>query len=167
MAKRLFVVMGFVVVATITAWGQSKPSIQGVWRVSERTTVGPNGTTNKNPQPSLWIFTGKHYSIVQDNSAAARQGLEGPPPEQPTDAQMIAAYREWAPVTANSGTYEFTGGMLNLRATVAKNSSVTRTKTGLSYQVKTDGASLVLTSVIGPTGQTTTNPVTMRLVRVE
>jgi hypothetical protein len=80
---------------------------------------------------------------------------------------MLAAYREWAPLTANAGTYEFTGAVLTMRPLVAKNSNVARNKNGLSYQVKMEGDSLVLTSLIGPTGQKTANPTTVRLVRVE
>ena len=35
----------------------SQETIQGVWRVTEVTTTGPNASTNKSPQPSLYIFT--------------------------------------------------------------------------------------------------------------
>ena len=166
MANRLFVVVGILALG-LSALGQSKPSIQGVWRVTERTTTGPTGATNKSPQPGLWIFTAKHYSTVSDNSLTPRPAGEivAPTPKL-TDAQMIAAYQQWAPVTANAGSYEVTGTTLNLRPVVAKASGLQMNKTGLSYQFQIDGTSLVLTSVIGPTGKVA-NPTTIRLVRAE
>ena len=168
MAKRLFVVMGFLVMASMVVVGQSKPSIQGVWRVAERTTTGPEGATNKNPQPGQWIFTAKHYSIVTDNSPKPRPIVESlSPTAKLTDAQMVERYRDWAPVTAQSGTYEISGTTLSLRPIAAKGSAVMTSKAGLSYQFKLDGNTLVLTSITGPTGNKTANPTTIRLSRVE
>src|SRR5215813_2398588 len=40
----------------------SQPTLQGVWRVTEITTTGPNASKNGSPQPSLYIYTAKHYS---------------------------------------------------------------------------------------------------------
>jgi hypothetical protein len=53
MAKGLFVVVAVLVGSGVWALAQSKPTIQGVWRVAEVNTTGPNATTNKNPQPSV------------------------------------------------------------------------------------------------------------------
>ena len=168
MAKTLFVVVGLLVMASMVVVGQSKPSIQGVWRVAERTTTGPEGATNKNPQPGQWIFTAKHYSMVTDNSAKPRPVVEAlSPTAKLTDAQMIERYRDWAPVTAQSGTYEISGTTLSLRPIAAKGSAVVTGKAGLSYQLLFDGNSLVLTSLTGATGNKTANPTTIRLARVE
>jgi hypothetical protein len=87
--------------------GQSKPSIQGVWRVVERTTTGPSGTTNRNPQPGLYIFTGKHYSMMTDTSEKPREVVPVPPAgAKLTDKEMLTLFRDVQPVIANSGTYE-------------------------------------------------------------
>ena len=53
----------------------SEPTLQGVWRVTEVTTTGPNASTNKSPQPSLYIFTPKHYSLMRVNGTTARPDL--------------------------------------------------------------------------------------------
>jgi len=167
-AIRILVVVMVLAFGNIVGLGQSKPSIQGVWRVAERTTTGPDGATNKNPQPGQWIFTAKHYSTVTDNSAKPRPLVEVlAPTAKLTDAQMIERYRDWAPITAQSGTYEISGTTLSLRPIAAKGSAVVTSKAGLSYQFKLDGNTLVLTSLTGPTGNKTANPTTIRLSRVE
>ena len=168
MTRQPFVVVGLLTFATMGVVGQSKPSIQGVWRVAERTTTGPEGATNRNPQPGQWIFTAKHYSFVQDTSVKPRVVVEPlSPGAKLTDAQMAERYRDWAPISAQSGTYEITGTTLSLRPIAAKGSGVLARKTGLSYQFKVDGNALVLTSLTGPTGNKTPNPTTIRLTRAE
>ena len=169
MTKRLLVVVVGILALGLSVLGQSKPSIQGVWRVAERTTTGPTGATNKSPQPGLWIFTAKHYSQVSDNSPKPRPAGEiTAPTAKLTDAQMIAAYQSWAPVTANAGTYRVAGTTLNMRPVVAKGVAAQMSKTGLSYSFKLDGNSLVLTSLTNPiTGAKLENPTTVRLARAE
>src|SRR5215472_18806075 len=50
----------------------SQPTIQGVWRVTEVTTTGKGAATNKSPQPGLYIFTAKQYSLVRVTASTAR-----------------------------------------------------------------------------------------------
>src|SRR4030095_14440472 len=49
----------------------SQPPLQGVWRVTEVTTTGKDAATNKSPQPGLYIFTAKHYSLVRVTASTA------------------------------------------------------------------------------------------------
>jgi hypothetical protein len=166
--RKLFVVVAVLGFTSLSLVGQTKPSIQGVWRVVERTTTGPNGATNKNPQPSLYIFTGKHYSIMLITSDKPRTPVTfGAPNTKLTDADMIALYRDWQPFVANSGVYELKGSTLTTRPIVAKTSAVMANKTGQAFEMKMDGTSLWLTQTIGPTGDKVANPTTVRLTRVE
>lgn len=168
MAKRLFVVVAVLGLMSVSLIGQSKPSIQGVWRVVERTATGPNAGTNKNPQPGLYIFTGKHYSIMSLTSDKPRQTLPfAAANTKLADADMIALYRDWQPVIANSGTYEVKGSTLLTRPTVAKNSATMANTKGQAFDFKLDGTTLLLTQTIGPTGEKPANPTTVRLTRVE
>jgi hypothetical protein len=133
MAQRVFVVVAVLALSSIALVGQSNPSIQGVWRIAERTTTGPSGTTNKNPQPGLYIFTGRHYSLMSITGDKPRSVLPvAPANSKLTDADMLAIYRDWQPVTANSGTYEMKGSTIVLRPIVAKSSAVMSNKTGLA-----------------------------------
>jgi len=67
----------------------SQETIQGVWRVTEVTTTGPNASTNKSPQPSLYIFTPKHYSLMRVNGTTARPDLPQDQMAKATAAQFV------------------------------------------------------------------------------
>jgi hypothetical protein len=116
----------------------------------------------------LYIFTGKHYSLIADTSDQPRKVLPLTPVNAKlTDAEMMTLYRDWQPVTAHSGTYEVKGGTIFTRPIVAKGSAVMASTTSQAFEFKLDGANLTLTQTIGASGQKPANPTTVRLVRVE
>src|SRR5262245_10708215 len=86
---------------------QSRPSLQGAWQVVEVSSTGPAASTTTNLQPSLYLFTARHYSIMRVLSA--RPGFADP--ANVTEAEALAV---WGPLQAQSGTYELAGGNLNL-----------------------------------------------------
>ena len=70
----------------------SQSTLQGVWRVTEVTTTGPNASTNKSPQPSQYIFTAKYFSLIRVNGTTARPDL----PEDPNRRQQLLSWwRLW------------------------------------------------------------------------
>jgi hypothetical protein len=142
----------------------SQSTIHGVWQVTEVTTTGPNASTNSSPQPSLYIFTPKHYSIVRVNGTMARPDL---PQDQTTAtaAQLLAVYGNNA-FTAQSGTYEVAGGKLTTRAVVAKNTAPMRSGAFNTASYKLDGKTLTVTQESNATGPIA-NPTTWRLTRIE
>jgi hypothetical protein len=142
MRSRIIAVVGMLAVsASIFAYAQPNPSVQGVWRVSEATA--PDGTAIKNPQPGLYVFTKRHYSIVLVRGTSER--TEPPAAADPaklTDAEKIARYEAWRSFVANAGTYEVSGGTLNMTPIVAKNPalmgpSATRPATSFTLTGKT------------------------------
>ena len=141
----------------------SQESIQGVWRITEVTTTGPNASTNKSPQPSLYIYTARHYSLIRINGTTARPDL--PPGQQATAtaAQLLAV---WAPLTAQSGTYEVAGGKLTTRPLVAKNTFAMAPGVFTTSSFKLDGKTLTITPERNQNGPTE-NPTTWKLTRVE
>ena len=167
MAKQLFVVVGVLVVVTITAWGQTAPSIQGVWRRVEVTVTNPNPApgalakgTHTNIQPGLLIFTGKHYSVQIDGAAKPRPSFKVA--AKPTAEEMSAAS---GPYTANSGTYEISGSTLTMRPMVAKNPDGQGKATNRAT-VKVEKDNLWFTLIENVTGKLA-NPTTAKYVRVE
>lgn len=92
--KRLVVLLGLTLMIPSVVRAHSKPvpdlSVQGVWRVTEVTTTGLNGTTNRQPQPGLWIFTGKHFSIVGVNSERPCPGLSSAGELKASTAELLA-----------------------------------------------------------------------------
>jgi hypothetical protein len=43
-------------------------SLTGTWRITEVKTAGLNPSTNSNPQPGLYIFTGEYFSAMSASS---------------------------------------------------------------------------------------------------
>jgi hypothetical protein len=98
------------------AQGGSPSDIVGVWRISEVTM--PNGRKVTDPQPSLGIFTKRHYSAIAVTSDAPRPEL--PEGAQQTDKQAADAF---AAFRAQAGTYEVKGNEITYKILVAKNPS--------------------------------------------
>ena len=142
MTRRFFVVIVVLLLSATTVFNQSKPSatVQGVWRVAEVVTTGPGASTNSKPQPGLYIFTAKHYSIVKVDA-------DNPRPNEPQDvakasaSELIAA---WNPFTGQTGTYELDGGNLTVRPLAAKNPTVMASGSFTTYSYKLDGDTLML-----------------------
>jgi hypothetical protein len=121
---------------------------------------GPNAFTSTNPQPSLVIFTRKHFSIVADTSNKPRPDQ---PLEEATDSQKVAA---WADFEAIAGTYEAGGTTFTVFPTVTKDPSGMKPGTALTFDFKIEGNTLLLALKVTHTGPLS-NPLNMKLTRVE
>jgi hypothetical protein len=153
MAKRLFVVVAVLGFIGVSLVAQSKPSIQGVWRVVEVTITNPNPApgglpkgTHTNLQPALLIFTGKHYSTTTDTAAKPRPTTGFNVAGKPTAEEMQS---QWGPFAANAGTYELSGTTLTRRAIVAKNPANQNGKIVTRSTIKLDGNNLWITTTEG------------------
>lgn len=155
------VVLG-VVLSTGVASAQSQGSIQGAWRLAEISTTGANGSTNRAPQPSLYLFTAKHFSITRVTSDTARPPLKDP--AKVTEAEALAIF---GPFQAIAGTYEVAAGSLSTILTVAKQpQAMAPGSKPFVYSMTLQGNTLTLVQKSGTQGPTT-NPVTFKLTRVE
>jgi hypothetical protein len=170
-ANRLLVVVVGILALGLSALGQSKPSIQGVWRVVEVTITNPNANpaglgkgTHTVVQPGLLIVSGKHYSLVTDTAGKPRPTAPIKVPQKPTHEEMQS---QWAPFQANAGTYEVSGTTLTTRAIVAKNPSF-QAKGVNRYTIKLDGQNLWTTLVETSASATKIEyPTTVKWMRVE
>src|SRR5215210_3926529 len=144
MKSRMCALVAVLVVgASLMVRAQGAPEIQGAWRVTEVSGTGANAPPNKSPQPGLYIFTKRHYSIVSVGGTTSRENLAAPQdPEKLTDAEKIARYEAWELLTANTGTYEITGTTLTTHPMVAKNPSVIGTPATREFKI--DGKTLIL-----------------------
>jgi hypothetical protein len=141
---------------------QSPTAIQGTWQVVEVTTTGSAGATNSSPQPGLYLFTARHYSIISVLSQEPRPGFKDP--NNVTGEEALAI---WTPLQAQSGTYEVVGGSLNLLPLVAKNPGVMRTgRKPDVYGFTVQGNALTLVQKGDGIGQPA-NPTTLRLKRLD
>lgn len=150
MANRFFVVVVGILALGLSGQGQSKPSLQGVWRIVEVTITNPNANpaglgkgTHTEVQPGLLIVSGKHYSLTPDTAGKPRPTTPMKVPQKPTHEEMQS---QWGPFQANAGTYEISGTTLTLRPIVAKNPAF-QAKGVSRYTIKLDGQNLWTTLV--------------------
>jgi hypothetical protein len=169
--KKLFVVVAVVTVINAVALGQTKPSIQGVWRAVEITVTNPNPNpppntlpkgTHTNIQPELLIFTAKHYSLTADTAAEPRPTTPIKEQGKPTLEELQS---RWGPFISNAGTYEVSGDTLTRHVVVAKEPA-NQGKGVSRATIKLDGKNLWVTQVENARGKIE-NPTTVKYVRVE
>jgi hypothetical protein len=122
--------------------GGSALTVQGVWRVVSTT----GATVNPSSQPSLVMFTGRHYSILRVTANQPRAAVADP--AKASTAQLLTMWGNQGFV-ANAGTYEIAGGTLTI-----------------VYAATLEGSTLVLTEVRDGDGPVA-NPTTLRLTRLE
>jgi hypothetical protein len=94
----------------------SAQDLDGAWvRVAEWWT-SPDTSWHRTTrlQPSLYIFSGKYYSITLVPDDAPRAAL----PANPTDSQRLVAFNRFI---ANAGTFDRRDSTLTIRPLVAKN----------------------------------------------
>jgi hypothetical protein len=159
------IVAALMVGASALALAQTAPSLQGGWRVTEVVVTGANAATNRSPQPSLYLFTRQHYSIMTVGGTVPRKEFGTPKDAAKlTDAEKSARYEAWDALTANSGTYQVSGNTLTTRPLVAKNPAVmTGPVATRTFRIEGNTLTLVQKSAAGqPVSETTT-----RLTRVE
>ena len=165
MIRKTSVIVAIVVGgAWALASAQSAPSLPGAWRVTEVIVTGANASTNSSPQPSLYIFTRQHYSILSVGGTTARKAAAAPKdPARLTDAEKLAQYELWNPFTANSGTYQVNGTTLTTRPLVAKNPGVMGGTQTREFKIEGTTLTLIQKSAAGqPASETRT-----KLTRVE
>jgi len=156
----LFACMAAIAVLVIfqSASAQGKP--EGVWKITEITTTGPNARTITNPQPGLLILTKKYYSLVEIMGDKPRPDL---PQRDATDAQKVAT---WTPFAATSGTYEVKGTTLTARGIVAKSPGQMAPGNFGTIDFKIEGNTLTITIKANQAGPLA-NPYTVKLTRLE
>lgn len=160
------VVVSLMVAPTFT---QSKPatgSIQGVWRIVQTSTTGPNGRTVDKSAPGLggMIFvTAKHFAYVDVTGDRPRPTLPQGGAVKATADDLRAT---WGPFDAQAGTYEMKGNETTQRVLVAKAPGLMQPDAFYVMSFKVDGDTLTLTQVRNNAGPFP-NPVTFKLTRVE
>lgn len=142
------------------AAAQSENPLFGVWEVAE--IVAPDGSSNSDPQPTVYTFMSQHYSHVSVTSATPRPFHAG---ANMTDAQKLEM---WEPFSATAGTYDLGEGEFTIRPIVAKNPGFMTEGSFTTFEFTIEDGDLWIRasgSPGGPIPQAFANRV--RLVRVE
>jgi hypothetical protein len=139
-----------------------KLSLEGVWQRVSVTYAGPDTSwTLTHPQPSVYIFTKRYYSMMFVPGEGPRTPFTT---DRPSPAERITAFNSFR---ASSGTYELRDSHLVLRPLVARVPNLmTAGEQGYVYRLR--GDSLWLTFEYPWTVDTTrTARMKVRLVRLE
>ncbi len=134
--------------------------LQGAWRTVE--VIVPGATTRTlRPEATLAIFHGRHYSRVEVHAEQAR-----PPLADQATASADELRAVWGPFVGEAGTFELSGNVITMYATVAKNPVAMNKGVTSVFTYQLDGDSLTLTQVRTYAGPVQ-HPVTVKLTRVE
>lgn len=137
-------------------------SIRGVWRLVSRTIpaatepgarVDPFGHVpvgqQRDPQPSLLIFTARHFSRTTDTAVTPRPTTGYANAGVPTVAEMLARF---GPFAANAGTYELADGIVTLHIVVAHDPRAQAPGRFARLRATLDGGRLSLTPIANDAG---------------
>jgi len=150
--------LGILVILAVSG-GVSAQRVAGVWKLDELTSTA-NGTKTIT-QPSMYLFTKTHYSIIYVSSDSPRS----------TDdvATMTADQLRDVFVksfTANAGTYDIKAGKITLRPMVAKSPTFMTAGNWNTLKITVKGNSMTLVSDSNNEGPAKA-PTTFKLTRVE
>ncbi len=149
MKTKLATITVFLAGLFLATFAQAQGSLEGGWAIKEvMVTGGENPGTNMNPQPSLYLFTDRHYSIIFVLGTESRAPAPGD--DGFSDEERIAAFNSFI---ANSGSYETSGSKLTYHRIVARVPDVMPSTAEAEYRV--EGDTLVLTDTNANTGAVT------------
>ncbi len=125
---------------------QESTSLRGAWQVTNVQMTGANARTVTNPQPGLYLFTGKYFSLMMVMGDHPRP-IHPTLPEMPkASAQEILAI--YGPYVANTGTYEVNGGTLIMHPTVSKNPELMGGSVTYSFEIHGNSLTLKMVKMV-------------------
>lgn len=159
---KLFTLSILIAILSISAFAQSKSGIEGVWQITEVTTTGDGGMSMKATQPSMYLFTKKHYSIIYVESDKPRPVMDDY--SKATQEQLFSIFVD--DFVANAGSYEVKAGKLTFHPMVAKSPTYMKEGTWSTSAMTIKGDTMTLISE-GSSFGPSKNPTTLKLTRVE
>ncbi len=160
---RKFALILFVTaVMSVSGFAQGKSGIEGVWQLTEITMTGKYAMTMKVTQPSVYIFTGKHYSKIYVATDKPRPVLDDY--TKATGEQIMSIFVDG--FDAAAGTYKIEADKLTTHTIVAKSPTDMKEGTWTTYAVKITSNTITLTPETSNTGPAK-KPITYKLTRVE
>src|SRR5438132_5465865 len=137
---KVFVLSLLIAGLSISAFGQGKSGVEGVWQLTEITMTAGGGMTMKITQPSVYIFTRTHFSKIYAGSNKPRPVLDDY--SKATQEQLFSIFVDG--FDASAGTYEVAGGKLTLHTIVAKSPSDMKEGSWSTYSIKISADTITL-----------------------
>jgi Lipocalin-like domain len=88
--------------------------LEGAWSVVSIGVSGPDSAANTTVRPSVYLFTGNHYSMMRVTGNKPRALAAN---DSATDAEKLAAYDSFV---ANAGTYDVADSTITIHPLVAR-----------------------------------------------
>jgi hypothetical protein len=125
---------------------QKSTALAGAWQVTKVQMTGPDARTVTDPQPGLYLFTGKYFSIMMVMGDQPRP-IHPTLPEVPkaTAQEILAVY---GPYVANTGTYEIDGETLMMHPMVSKNPELMGGRVVYSFQLQGNTLTLKMLNMV-------------------
>lgn len=155
-------ILALMMTAVMSVSDAAQSNIKGVWQLTEITMTGKVAMTMKVTQPSMYIFTKKHYNKIYVANDKPRPVLDDY--NKATGEQLLSIFVDG--FDASAGTYEVKSGKLTLHPIVAKSPTDMREGTWSTYSIKLSGNTITLTPESSNTGPSK-KPITYKLTRVE
>src|SRR5215475_2770433 len=127
----------FCVLSGSVGFAQTKPAIEGVWKITEWIE---SGKTNTNPQPGLIIFTRGYYSVAHLMGPPRTDSIPSNMGREPSDAEKIGLYEQWKWFVGISGSYEVKGSTVLMRPIVAQATWHMNKQTPREHEFKLEGS---------------------------
>ena len=90
-------------------------SLNGAWKVvTVHAELQDTTFTREEDRPNMLLFTDGHWASVR----IAGDGTRAELPEEPTDEQLLEA---WRPLRASAGSYSVSGNTITSKTLIAKN----------------------------------------------
>jgi len=110
-------------------------SLEGAWKtVSVHAELQDTTWTRAEDRPNLTVFADGHWAALR----VAGEGTRAELPEDPTDEQLLEA---WRPFRASGGTYSVSGSTLHTTTTIAKSPNAMGNENSSTFTL--DGDKLV------------------------
>jgi len=125
---------------------QKSTPLTGAWQVTNMQMTGPKAQTITDPQPGLYLFTGKYFSIVMVMG-------DHPRPIHPTLSEVPKASAQevlavYGPYVANTGTYEINGDAVIMHPMVSKNPELMGGSVIYSFEIQGNSLTLKMVKMV-------------------
>ena len=125
---------------------QKSTSLTGAWQVTKVQMTGPNAGALTDPQPGLYLFTGKYFSIIMVTGNTPRP-IHPTLPEVPK-ASVQEILGVYGPLVANTGTYEIDGDALIMHPMVSKNPELMGGSVIYSFKIQANSLTLKMVKMV-------------------
>ncbi|MDP2470710.1 MAG: lipocalin-like domain-containing protein [Candidatus Palauibacterales bacterium] len=142
--RRLLVPMAAIAVAGVLLAFRPAPettldasTLNGAWKtVQVHAELQDTTWTRDEDRPNIVVFSDGHWASLRIAGEGVREDL----PEDPTDEQLLEA---WRPVRASAGTYSLSGSTMTSTTTISKSPNAMNEQRASESKITLEGNKMV------------------------